>query len=155
MWLSNLKDQNGGIRRWNNLCEGKIVAAPGDMGRLTNQHVIPNPRIKWQCNSLDRVWTRSIRFSNSSTNRTKNWTYGSVQHKYKTLNWTKGLFLQKFGSNQSSEPKFDTTMHTSRNLVILCFYLNTNFQAERYLVYQSSTENTNRVCTPTVIRQLF
>ena len=112
MWLSNLKDQNGGIRQWNNLCKGKIVAAPGDMGRLTNRHVIPNPRIKWQCNGSDRVRMHSIWFSNSSTNRTENWTYGLVQHKYKTLNWTKGSVLQKFGSNRSSEPNFDTTSDT-------------------------------------------
>ena len=41
-------------------------------------------------------------------------------------------------------------LRTSRNLVILCFYL--NFEAERYLVYQASTDNTNRVCAPTTIR---
>lgn len=41
-------------------------------------------------------------------------------------------------------------LHTSRNLVILCFYLNTNFEAERYLVYQASADNTNRV-----FRRLF
>jgi hypothetical protein len=40
-------------------------------------------------------------------------------------------------------------LRTSRNLVILCFYLNTDFEAERYLVYQASTDNTNRVCAPT------
>jgi len=44
---------------------------------------------------------------------------------------------------------------TSRNLVILCFYLNTNFEAERYLVYQASTDNTNRVGAPAAIRRLF
>ncbi|KAK2463917.1 hypothetical protein APHAL10511_004089 [Amanita phalloides] len=36
-------------------------------------------------------------------------------------------------------------LRTSRNLVILCFYLNAHFEAERYLVYQASTDNTNRV----------
>ena len=46
-------------------------------------------------------------------------------------------------------------LRTSRNLVILCFYLNTNFEAERYLVYQASTEDTNQVCAPTAIRRLF
>jgi hypothetical protein len=46
-------------------------------------------------------------------------------------------------------------LRTSRNLVILCFYLNTNFEAERYLVYQPSMDNTNRVCAPTAIRRLF
>jgi hypothetical protein len=46
-------------------------------------------------------------------------------------------------------------LRTGRNLVILCFYLNTNFEAERYLVYQASTDNTNRVCAPTAIRRLF
>ena len=45
-------------------------------------------------------------------------------------------------------------LRTSRNLVILCFYLNTKFEAERYLVYQAST-NINQVCAPTVIRLLF
>jgi hypothetical protein len=37
-------------------------------------------------------------------------------------------------------------LRTHRNLVILCFYLNANFEAERYLVYQDSTDNSNRVC---------
>ena len=46
-------------------------------------------------------------------------------------------------------------LRSSRNLVILCFYLNANFEAERYLVYQPSTDNTNRVCAPIVIRRLF
>ena len=46
-------------------------------------------------------------------------------------------------------------LRTSRNLVILCFYLNTNFEAERYLVYQASTEDTNQVCAPTAIPRLF
>jgi hypothetical protein len=46
-------------------------------------------------------------------------------------------------------------LRTSRNLVIVCFYLNTNFEAERYLVYQASTDNTNRVCAQTAIRRLF
>ena len=46
-------------------------------------------------------------------------------------------------------------LRTSRDLVVLCFYLNANFEAERYLVYQSSTDNTNRVCAPTAIRGLF
>ena len=45
-------------------------------------------------------------------------------------------------------------LRTSRNLVILCFYLNTNFEAERYLVYQA-TDNTNQVCAPTAIHRLF
>ena len=43
-------------------------------------------------------------------------------------------------------------LRTNRNLVIICFYLNTNFEVERYLVYQSSTDNTNRVCALTAIR---
>ena len=46
-------------------------------------------------------------------------------------------------------------LRTSCNLVIPCFYLNTNFEVERYLVYQASTDNTNRVCAPIVIRRLF
>ena len=46
-------------------------------------------------------------------------------------------------------------LRTSRNLVILCFYLNTNFEAERYLVYQASTDNTNQVCAPIAIRRQF
>ena len=46
-------------------------------------------------------------------------------------------------------------LRTSRNLVILCFYLNTKFEAERYLVYQASTDNTNQVCAPALIRRLF
>ncbi|KAK2459464.1 hypothetical protein APHAL10511_008524 [Amanita phalloides] len=41
--------------------------------------------------------------------------------------------------------RFGNYLRTSRNLVILCFYLNTNFEAERYLVYQASADNTNRV----------
>ena len=45
-------------------------------------------------------------------------------------------------------------LRTSHNLVILCFYLNTNLEAERYLMYQASTDNTNRVCAPTAIRRL-
>ena len=45
-------------------------------------------------------------------------------------------------------------LRTSPDLVILCFYLNTKFEAERYLVYQA-TDNINRVCAPTAIRQLF
>jgi hypothetical protein len=46
-------------------------------------------------------------------------------------------------------------LRDSRDLVILCFYLNTNFEAERYLVYQSSTDNGNQVCAPTAILRLF
>lgn len=46
-------------------------------------------------------------------------------------------------------------LRTSHNLVILCFYLNTNFEAERYLVYQVSTDETNRVWAPTAIHELF
>ena len=42
-------------------------------------------------------------------------------------------------------------LRTSRDLVILCFYLSTNFEAERYLVYQASMDNTNQVCAPTSI----
>ena len=46
-------------------------------------------------------------------------------------------------------------LRTSRDLVILCFYLNRNFEAERYLVYQASTDNTDRVCAPTTIHGLL
>jgi hypothetical protein len=46
-------------------------------------------------------------------------------------------------------------LRTSNDLVILCFYLNSNFEAERYLVYQTSTDNTDRVCAPTTIRRIF
>ena len=46
-------------------------------------------------------------------------------------------------------------LRTSRNLVILCFYLNTKFEAERYLVYQASTNHTNQVYAATAIRRLF
>ena len=45
-------------------------------------------------------------------------------------------------------------LRTSPDLVILCFYLNTKFEAERYLVYQAM-DNTNQVCAPTAIRRLF
>jgi hypothetical protein len=45
-------------------------------------------------------------------------------------------------------------LRTSHDLVILCFYLNTKFEAERYLVYQA-TDDTSRVCAPTAIRRLF
>jgi hypothetical protein len=45
-------------------------------------------------------------------------------------------------------------LRTSRDLVILCFYLNTNFEAERYLVYQDLT-NTNQVRASTAICRLF
>jgi hypothetical protein len=44
-------------------------------------------------------------------------------------------------------------LRTHRNLVILCFYLNTNFEAERYVVYQSSPDNT-RVSEPAAISPL-
>jgi hypothetical protein len=46
-------------------------------------------------------------------------------------------------------------LRASRNLVILYFYLNANFEAEIYLVYQASTDNPNGVCAPIVIRRLF
>jgi hypothetical protein len=46
-------------------------------------------------------------------------------------------------------------LRTSRNLVILCFYLNSKFEAERYLVYQAFTDNSTQVCAPTAIRRLF
>jgi hypothetical protein len=48
-------------------------------------------------------------------------------------------------------------LRTKRNLVILCFYLNANLEAERYLVYQTSTATdlNNQVCAPTMIRQPF
>jgi hypothetical protein len=46
-------------------------------------------------------------------------------------------------------------LRTRRDLVILCFYLNTNFEAERYLVYQASTDDSKRVCASTAICRLF
>jgi len=46
-------------------------------------------------------------------------------------------------------------LRTSRNLVVLCFYLNTNFEAERYLMYQAFTVIINRVCAPSAICRLF
>jgi hypothetical protein len=44
------------------------------------------------------------------------------------------------------------SLRTGRDLVILCFYLNTKFEAERYVVYQLSTTDT--VCEPVAMSPL-
>jgi hypothetical protein len=47
-------------------------------------------------------------------------------------------------------------LRTNRDLIILCFYLNTDLNAERYLVYQTSTAtDKTKVCAPTMIRRPF